>query len=86
MVDERIEQQLKRLPAKPGVYLFRDAGDGVGAQVVHPLRPRLDHLGECILSRDALVDRQPPPRGIDLVERVCDVLAGHWPKRSGALR
>jgi excinuclease ABC subunit C len=29
IVDERIEQQLKRLPAKPGVYLFRDAGGRV---------------------------------------------------------
>jgi excinuclease ABC subunit C len=28
-VDERIEQQLRRLPAKPGVYLFRDAGGRV---------------------------------------------------------
>jgi excinuclease ABC subunit C len=28
-VDDRIEQQLKRLPAKPGVYLFRDAGGRV---------------------------------------------------------
>ncbi len=28
-MDERIEQQLKRLPAKPGVYLFRDAGGRV---------------------------------------------------------
>ncbi len=28
-MDERIEQQLRRLPAKPGVYLFRDAGGRV---------------------------------------------------------
>jgi excinuclease ABC subunit C len=28
-VDDRIEQQLKRLPAKPGVYLFRDSGGRV---------------------------------------------------------
>jgi excinuclease ABC subunit C len=28
-LDPRIEQQLKRLPAKPGVYLFRDAGGRV---------------------------------------------------------
>jgi excinuclease ABC subunit C len=27
--DERIEAQLKGIPAKPGVYLFRDATDGV---------------------------------------------------------
>jgi excinuclease ABC subunit C len=27
--EERIEAQLKTLPAKPGVYLFRDAGDAV---------------------------------------------------------
>ena len=53
--------------------------------MVHPLRPRLDHLGERILSRDALVDRQPAPRGSTLVERVCDVLAGHWLMRSGGI-
>src|SRR5919109_2983610 len=28
-MEDRIEQQLKRLPAKPGVYLFRDAGGRV---------------------------------------------------------
>ena len=28
-MNEHIEQQLKRLPAKPGVYLFRDAGGRV---------------------------------------------------------
>ena len=28
-MDERIEQQLRRLPAKPGVYLFRDGGGRV---------------------------------------------------------
>jgi excinuclease ABC subunit C len=29
LVEDHIEQQLKRLPAKPGVYLFRDAGGRV---------------------------------------------------------
>ena len=28
-MSEPIEQQLKRLPTKPGVYLFRDAGGRV---------------------------------------------------------
>jgi excinuclease ABC subunit C len=28
-LDPRIEQQLRRLPAKPGVYLFRDEGGQV---------------------------------------------------------
>ena len=28
-MDDRIEQQLTRLPARPGVYLFRDAGGRV---------------------------------------------------------
>ena len=27
--EERLEEQLKGLPAKPGVYLFRDARDRV---------------------------------------------------------
>jgi excinuclease ABC subunit C len=29
VVEDRVEQQLKQLPAKPGVYLFRDAGGRV---------------------------------------------------------
>ncbi|MBA2615591.1 MAG: excinuclease ABC subunit UvrC [Actinobacteria bacterium] len=40
--DERIEEQLKGLPAKPGVYLFRGAGDAVlYVGKAKSLRPRV---------------------------------------------
>jgi excinuclease ABC subunit C len=42
MASERIEAQLKRVPAKPGVYLFRDAGGGVlYVGKAKSLRPRV---------------------------------------------
>jgi excinuclease ABC subunit C len=42
VVDDRIEQQLKRLPAKPGVYLFRDvAGRVLYIGKAKSLRPRV---------------------------------------------
>ena len=44
-------------------------------EAVHALGPVLDHLGERVLAGGALLDRQPPPRRIDAVERVRDVLA-----------
>src|SRR5246127_6005569 len=38
----RVENQLKSLPAKPGVYLFRDAdGEVLGVGKPNPLRPRV---------------------------------------------
>ena len=42
MVNERLEAQLKALPAKPGVYLFRDA-DGRVLYIgkAKSLRPRV---------------------------------------------
>jgi excinuclease ABC subunit C len=41
-VDQRIEEQLKRLPAKPGVYLFRDAsGRVLYIGKAKSLRPRV---------------------------------------------
>jgi excinuclease ABC subunit C len=42
MASDRIEAQLKRLPAKPGVYLFRDeAGDVLYVGKAKSLRPRV---------------------------------------------
>ncbi|HTR33825.1 MAG TPA: excinuclease ABC subunit UvrC [Gaiellaceae bacterium] len=42
MASERIEEQLKRVPAKPGVYLFRDAGgDVLYVGKAKSLRPRV---------------------------------------------
>src|SRR5262249_33315856 len=41
-VDERVENQLKRLPAKPGVYLFRsERGDVLYVGKAKSLRPRV---------------------------------------------
>ena len=57
------------------VAVRADAGARVGAQAGHALRPGLDHLGERVLAGCALLDRQPPPGGIDPVEGVRDVLA-----------
>ena len=53
-----------------------DAGRRVRAQALDPLGPRLDDLGERVLHRRALLDRQPPPGRIDPEEGVGDVLAG----------
>ena len=40
--DERIEEQLKEIPAKPGVYLFRDdAGDVLYVGKAKSLRARV---------------------------------------------
>src|SRR3954466_6021980 len=41
-VTERVENQLKRLPAKPGVYIFRDErGDVLYVGKAKSLRPRV---------------------------------------------
>jgi hypothetical protein len=37
----------------------------------------LDDLGERVAMRLPLLDREPPPGGVDMEERVGDVLAGH---------
>ena len=54
----------------------------IDAEVLHPLRPRLDHLREGSFANGALLDRQPPPLRGKLVERVRDVLAVHQQNRS----
>ncbi|MGH3094093.1 MAG: GIY-YIG nuclease family protein, partial [Gaiellaceae bacterium] len=58
---ERIEAQLKGLPAKPGVYLFRGRGDDVlYVGKAKSLRPRVRSYfrgGDARLGLDKLVDR-----------------------------
>ena len=57
----RIEAQLKSLPAKPGVYLFRDAKDGVlYVGKAASLRPRVRSYfrgGDTRLGLDRMVER-----------------------------
>jgi excinuclease ABC subunit C len=59
--EERIEAQLKGLPAKPGVYLFRGRDDGVlYVGKAKSLRPRVRSYfrgGDARLGLDKLVDR-----------------------------
>ena len=59
--EERIEQQLKGLPAKPGVYLFRDAGDMVlYVGKAKSLRARVRSYfrgGDSRLGLDRLIER-----------------------------
>ena len=61
-----------------------DARDRVGAQRGHPSGKLLDRLGEGVLAGRALVDREPPPGGIDAEEGVGDVLPGHGANPSGS--
>ena len=65
---------LRDLPEEE-VAVGADAGRRVGVQRVEARRELLDHLGEGVLRRRALLDRQPPPLGAHLEERVGDVLA-----------
>jgi excinuclease ABC subunit C len=59
--EERIEAQLKGLPAKPGVYLFRDAKDTVlYVGKAKSLRPRVRSYfrgGDARLGLDRLIER-----------------------------
>jgi excinuclease ABC subunit C len=59
--EERIEAQLKGLPAKPGVYLFRDAKDTVlYVGKAKSLRPRVRSYfrgGDTRLGLDRLIER-----------------------------
>ena len=57
------------------VGLRAHAGRRVRAQVVEAVGEVLDDLGEGVLAGLALLDGQPPPRRVDAVERVRDVLA-----------
>ena len=52
----------------------RTPADRVGAQRIHPAGPLLDGLREGVLAGHSLLDRQPPPGGIDAEELVRDVL------------
>jgi excinuclease ABC subunit C len=66
-VDERLETQLKRLPAKPGVYLFRGGrGDVLYVGKAKSLRPRVRQYFQAGRSDNRM--------GMDqLVARVTDV-------------
>ena len=63
MASEQIENQLKRLPARPGVYLFRDErGDVLYVGKAKSLRPRVRQYfqagrGDTRAGIDQLVDR-----------------------------
>ena len=57
-----------------------DAGGAVRAQVLEALREGVHDLGELVLVRLALLHGEPPPRRIDAVEAVSDVLALHAAK------
>ena len=71
---EQVVVALRDLPEEE-VGLGPDPGDVVRAQPFHPAREVLHDLGERVLAGLALLDRQPPPGGIDLEEAVRDVLA-----------
>ena len=64
---------LRDLPEEE-VAVRAHAGGGVRAQL-EPLRPRLDDLHEGVLRDCPLLRAEASPGGIDLVERVGDVLA-----------
>jgi excinuclease ABC subunit C len=66
-MDERVENQLKRLPTSPGVYLFRgERGDVLYVGKAKSLRPRVRQYFQAGRSDNRL--------GMDqLVERVADV-------------
>jgi excinuclease ABC subunit C len=63
---KRLEEQLKTLPAKPGVYIFRDAkGDVLYIGKAKSLRPRVrSYFQESLDSRAAI--RQLPERVEDI--------------------
>ncbi len=67
MATERVETQLRRLPASPGVYLFRDArGDVLYVGKAKSLRPRVRQYFQA--------GRSDNRAGIDqLVDRVAEV-------------
>jgi excinuclease ABC subunit C len=76
--DERIEAQLKGLPAKPGVYLFRDAKDAVVyVGKAKSLRPRVRSYfrgGDSRLGLDRLIERV---EGIEVIVTSTEVEAFH---------
>ena len=60
-MSQRVEEQLKRLPAKPGVYLFRD-DDGRVLYIgkAKSLRPRVRSYFQ--KTRDTRAQIAAPPR------------------------
>ena len=73
---------LRDLPEEE-VRLGADAGRRVAAERVEAVGELLDHLGEGVLARLALLVGEPPPGRVDPVEGVCDVLAAHGANPSG---
>ena len=71
-----LEQVVVALRDRPEeeVGLGADADRGVGAEALDPPGELVDDVGERLLAGRALVDGQPPPRGIDAEEAVRDVL------------
>ncbi|MBV8396782.1 MAG: excinuclease ABC subunit UvrC [Actinobacteria bacterium] len=67
MASDHVENQLKRLPARPGIYLFRDArGDVLYVGKAKSLRPRVRQYFQA--------SRSDTRAGIDqLVARVADI-------------
>ncbi len=76
--EERIEQQLRELPAKPGVYLFRDANDAVlYVGKAKSLRARVRSYfrgGDSRLGLDRLIERV---EGIEVIVTSTEVEAFH---------
>jgi excinuclease ABC subunit C len=66
-VAQRLEDQLKSLPAKPGVYLFRDrAGDVLYVGKAKSLRPRVRSYFQ--QSQDARAAIRQLPERVDDIE------------------
>src|SRR5262249_50675591 len=66
------------------VAVRADARARVRPQVLEARRERLDRLGERVLARCALLDRQAAPGGVESIEGVGDVRAAvlHGPQAS----
>src|SRR3954470_6058245 len=66
-MDERVKEQLKTLPARPGVYLFRDAAGGVlYVGEAEKLRPRVRSYFQA--SPDSRAQIQQLPRRVADIE------------------
>ncbi|MDX6539769.1 MAG: excinuclease subunit, partial [Gaiellales bacterium] len=66
-VAQRLEDQLKSLPAKPGVYLFRDrAGDVLYVGKAKSLRPRVRSYFQ--QSQDGRAAIRQLPERVDDIE------------------
>jgi excinuclease ABC subunit C len=68
--DDKIEAQLKRVPAKPGVYLFRDArGDVLYVGKAKSLRPRVRSYFQAGSSDNRMGIKQMAAR-VDAIETI----------------